>query len=44
MWTAILKSEITGKHSDKRKNQQPTANQRIVNTKIQARWGPGFYI
>jgi len=26
------------------KKQQSNETKRIVNTKIQARWGPGFYI
>jgi len=39
---AIQKPEITGKHSAKK--QQSTETKRIVNTKIQARLGPGFYV
>jgi len=38
------KPEITGKHSEKRIKQQPAETKRILNTKIQARWGPSFYI
>ena len=45
MWMAILKPEITVKHSEKRKkNNNLLKTKRIANTKIQARWGPGFYI
>ena len=35
---------MTGKHSEKRKKQQSIETKRIVNTKIQATQGPGFYI
>jgi len=38
MWMAMLKPEITGKHSEKRKkNINLLKTKRIVNTKIQAR-------
>jgi len=34
MWMSMLKSEITGKHSKKRKNQQLTENHKMLKTEI----------
>jgi len=42
---AVLKPEITGKYSQKRKKQQTTENQENTKTEVQlAKWGPGLYI
>jgi len=41
----LLQPEIAEKHSEKRrKKQQPTENQKILNTEISAKWWPVFYI
>jgi len=41
---AELKPEINGRYSKKRKKNNLLQTKKMLNAKIQAKWGPWFYI